>query len=215
MSVAVIPRELIGSRDRYPLSGTRRWCKRVTDIAISLAALLLLSPILIACILIIKRSDPGPAIYSQWRVGMGGRLFRIYKLRTMRMKAESESGAVCARPDDERVIACCRWMRRSHVDELPQLINILTGQMSLVGPRPERPEIHTAVTRKLPEFEQRLSVKPGLTGLAQVRNGYTNDLPGCRCKLDYDLQYIQRAGLWMDIKLILSTIPKIWDREAC
>lgn len=215
MSVALSTPELLNQN----LSGVKTtggsWCKRLVDILFALVALVLLMPILLFCIALIKLSDPGPAIYSQWRVGSGGRLFRIYKLRTMRMTAEHDTGAVCALPDDSRVIASCRWMRRSHVDELPQLINILTGQMSLVGPRPERPEIHTAITRELPEFEQRLSVKPGLTGLAQVRNGYTNDLAGSRCKLDYDLQYIRRAGLWMDIKLIMSTIPKVWDREAC
>ena len=106
-------------------------------------------------------------------------------------------------------------MRRSHVDELPQLWNILRGEMSLVGPRPERPEIINELARQLPRFERRLAVTPGLTGLAQIRNGYTNDVTGAQKKLNYDLIYIRRMNWFNELKLLLGTVPKIWDRAAC
>jgi lipopolysaccharide/colanic/teichoic acid biosynthesis glycosyltransferase len=106
-------------------------------------------------------------------------------------------------------------MRRSHVDELPQAFNILRGQMTLVGPRPERPEVIEQLRRDLPVFERRLIGKPGITGLAQVRNGYTHDLRGMRVKLDYDLQYLRRRSVLNDLRLLLQTIPKLWDRAAC
>ncbi len=188
--------------------------KRALDVVLGLILLLLCVPLLAVCVALIKASDAGPAIYSQWRVGKDGRLFRIYKLRTMRFSAEDDTGAVCAQSDDRRVIGVCRWMRHSHIDELPQLWNIIVGEMALVGPRPERPEIHQRICEALPEFRRRLEVKPGLTGLAQLRNGYTNDLAGNRRKLEFDMDYL-RAMTWReDLKLLLLTVPKFWDRKA-
>ena len=189
--------------------------KRVLDILIGGAALLAAAPVIVLCLIIIKRIDPGPAVFCQWRVGRGGRMFRIYKLRTMRLGAEYATGAVFASSADDRIIPGCRWMRHSHVDELPQLWNILRGEMSLVGPRPERPELIDNLIKKLPRFEQRLAVLPGLTGLAQIRNGYTNDIAGARKKLAYDLLYIRRMNWINEIKLLLGTLPKVWDRAAC
>jgi lipopolysaccharide/colanic/teichoic acid biosynthesis glycosyltransferase len=188
--------------------------KRMLDVVLGSLAAIICAPVLGLCVLLIKLSDPGPAIYAQWRVGRHGRLFRIYKLRTMRYRAEHGTGAVCAQLDDQRVMAVCRWMRQSHVDELPQLWNIISGEMSLVGPRPERPEIHERICEMLPEFRQRLAVKPGLTGLAQLRNGYTNDLGGNKRKLEYDLVYIGRMNWWTELKLLVLTVPKFWDRKA-
>ena len=188
---------------------------RLIDIAGALVGLVVLGPVILAGALIVKVTDPGPAFYTQWRVGHRGRLFRIYKLRTMYRGAERSSGAIFSSPQDGRVLPCGRWMRRSHIDELPQLINILKGEMSLVGPRPERPEIFQQITRQLPEFTERLAVRPGVTGLAQLRNGYTNDLNGHRRKLAYDLLYIRRTNPWMDLKLILGTVTRLWDRNAC
>ena len=126
-----------------------------------------------------------------------------------------EEGVQWASKDDPRVLSGCQWMRKSHADELPQLFNILVGQMSMVGPRPERPEIFTQLSNELPEIEMRLVTRPGLTGLAQVRNGYTNDIEGMRRKLAYDLRYLRRHSLTGDIKLMLATLPRLWDSTAC
>lgn len=176
--------------------------------------LLTLAPVLLGCAVWIKLTDGGPVMYRQWRVGRNGRLFRIYKFRTMTVQAER--GAACfATKDDPRVLAGCRWMRTSHVDELPQLLNILAGHMSLVGPRPERPEVFAQMRVPLPGIERRLATRPGLTGLAQVLNGYTNDLPGMRRKLALDLRYLRRQSLMNDLRLMFQTFPKFWDRAAC
>ncbi len=188
--------------------------KRLLDVSLASMGLLLSAPLLLACAVWIKCRNPGPAFYRQWRVGRNGRLFIIHKLRTMRLDAERGRGAICAAPGDARIIPGCAWMRRSHVDELPQLWNILMGQMSVVGPRPERPEIIRLVASELPDFETRLIVKPGLTGLAQLKNGYANDVNGLRRKLEYDLQYIAAMSSWKDLKLIFQTLPRVWDQAA-
>lgn len=188
--------------------------KRLLDVTLASIGLLLTSPLLLVCAIWIKCRNPGPAFYRQWRVGRNGRMFIIHKLRTMRLDAERGRGAICAAAGDSRIIPGCAWMRRSHLDELPQLWNILRGQMSVVGPRPERPEIIQLVAGELPEFESRLVVKPGLTGLAQLRNGYANDVSGLRKKLEYDLQYIAAMSCWKDLKLIFQTLPRVWDQAA-
>ncbi len=189
-------------------------CKRGLDITLAGIGLILATPLLIACGLWIRRCDGGPALYRQWRVGHRGWLFPIYKLRTMIQDAEHNSGARFAHRGDPRILPGCGWMRKSHIDELPQLWNILAGHMSLVGPRPERPEIIDQLRESLPGIERRLAAAPGLTGLAQVRNGYANDLPGSRRKLAYDLLYLKNQSLRHDLSLLLRTIPRIWDRTA-
>lgn len=188
--------------------------KRVLDILASALGLVLLSPVMLLCVLWIKSVDGGPVLYRQWRVGRDGWLFKIYKFRTMSLDAERE-GVKCASDSDPRVLPGCQWVRKSHVDELPQLINILLGHMSLVGPRPERPEIIEELRGDLPGIERRLAAAPGLTGLAQVRNGYSNDVAGMRRKLAYDLRYLRSRSLVSDVKLILETIPRVWDPTAC
>jgi len=132
----------------------------------------------------------------------------------MYIDAEAQGQAVKAGANDPRVIPICRWMRRSHIDELPQLLNILHGEMSLVGPRPERPELFEELNRQLPKFEQRLAVKPGLTGLAQIYNGYDTDAASVRRKLDYDLNYIDNMSLNIDLKLLMATFSKFYDQGA-
>ena len=188
--------------------------KRLTDIAAAAAGIVLTMPLLLLCGLWIKVLDGGPALYQQWRVGQDGWMFRIQKLRTMRLDAEESGLAQFAVTGDPRVLPGCSWMRRSHVDELPQLWNILRGEMSLVGPRPERPEMLEWLRGHMPLIGRRLVVPPGLTGLAQVRNGYTNDLAGARRKQAFDLRYLRRLSLLADLSLILQTVPKIWDRGA-
>jgi lipopolysaccharide/colanic/teichoic acid biosynthesis glycosyltransferase len=189
-------------------------CKRALDVAGAAVGLVLVAPVLAACALWIKIADRGPVFYTQWRVGQDGWLFRIYKLRTMAQRAEACGDARFASTRDPRILRGCAWMRRSHVDELPQLLNILFGQMSLVGPRPERPEIMEQLRRDVPGIDRRLAMKPGLTGLAQVRNGYTNDVKGTRRKLAYDLQYLRHRSIRNDITLLLQTIPRVWDQSA-
>lgn len=188
--------------------------KRTVDILASLVGLVIVSPLLLGCAIWIRLADGGPVIFTQWRVGRDGWLFRLYKLRTMRLDAEQLGVARFASIGDPRVLPGCGWMRRSHVDELPQLWNILRGEMSLVGPRPERPEIFERLSETLPGMERRLAAVPGLTGLAQVRNGYSNDLAGMRRKLAYDLRYLRARSVLTDLRLILQTLPCVWDRSA-
>lgn len=188
--------------------------KRMVDLCGALLALLLFSPVLLIAAIWVKVTDGGPVFYRQYRVGRDGKLFRIWKLRTMRTDAEKD-GPRFATDNDPRIVRGCGWMRTSHIDELPQLLNILRGDMSLVGPRPERPELLDQLRADLPGVDRRLAATPGITGLAQVVNGYTNDLDGMRRKLDLDLRYLEQRSIRLDIRLILKTIPRFWDRTAC
>lgn len=188
--------------------------KRLMDIGGSAVGLLVLLPLLAFCAVWIRLVDGGPVFYSQWRVGTDGWLFKIYKFRTMGMNAEKPGSAQWAAKSDPRVLWGCNWMRRSHVDELPQLWNILKGDMSLVGPRPERPEMVEQLRKDIPAIELRLAGRPGLTGLAQVKHGYTNDLAGARRKVAFDLRYLRRRSVLSDLKLLLATFPKVWDQAA-
>ena len=188
--------------------------KEVADIVLGFLAFVLCLPVLIVCAAIIKLSSSGPVLYRQQRVGKGGRLFMMYKLRTMRTNAESASGAVWAARGDPRVLPACRWMRRSHVDELPQLINVIRGDMSLVGPRPERPEILSQLEETYPDVRKRLAVRPGITGLAQVRNGYDTTVDAFRAKLEADLEYIERRNWSTEFRIMAATVGKLHDRTA-
>jgi lipopolysaccharide/colanic/teichoic acid biosynthesis glycosyltransferase len=188
--------------------------KELVDILLGGLLLVLFLPLLAVCAVLIKLSSRGPVLFSQVRVGRGGRLFRMYKLRTMRQDAEAGSGAVWASAEDPRVIGLCRWMRRGHVDELPQLINVILGQMSLVGPRPERPEILAELEKRYPNVRERLQVRPGITGLAQIRNGYDTDVEAFRHKLEYDLEYIRNQRWSQEVKILVGTLPKFRDHTA-
>lgn len=202
------------------LSRRERWrgqafaaLKRTLDVVGALLGLAAATPVFLVCGLWVWALEGRPLLYAQWRVGRNGRLFRLLKLRTMRLDAERD-GARFSEVDDARILRGCAWMRKTHVDELPQLINVLLGHMSLVGPRPERPEMIERLRTDLPAIERRLAVRPGLTGLAQVRNGYSNDLRGARRKLAYDLWYLRRQSLWQDLRLLVQTVPKVWDQLA-
>lgn len=189
--------------------------KEALDLMGAALLLVLFLPVMLLCAAMIKLADPaGEVVYRQVRVGLNGRLFTIYKLRTMYIDAEKHGKAMRAGEDDPRIIPWCRWMRKSHVDELPQLFNIVCGEMSLVGPRPERPELFEDLNRELPNFGQRLAVKPGLTGLAQIKNGYDTDLDSVRRKLQFDLEYIQNMGLGLELRLLAATLGKFRDRGA-
>jgi lipopolysaccharide/colanic/teichoic acid biosynthesis glycosyltransferase len=188
--------------------------KEVLDIVLGFLLLVVALPLLAICALIIKLSSRGPVIFTQTRVGKDGRPFRMYKLRTMHRDAESATGAVWARAGDPRVIRACGWMRRSHVDELPQLVNVINGTMSLIGPRPERPEILAELEKVYPDVRKRLKVRPGITGLAQVRNGYDTSVEAFRHKLAADLEYIERQNWTTEFRILASTVTKLNDHTA-
>ena len=179
--------------------------KRLMDIIFSMIGLVISSPIFIIVTVMIKLTDSGPAFYKQKRMTIDGREFEIYKFRTMIQNAEKMSGPQLARDQDERILPVGRFLRRFRLDELPQLINVIKGDMSLVGPRPERPELATEIVKTIPEFSYRLKVKAGLTGYAQIYGKYNTTSYD---KLKLDLTYIRNFSVWLDIKLILMT-PKI------
>jgi lipopolysaccharide/colanic/teichoic acid biosynthesis glycosyltransferase len=138
----------------------------------------------------------------------------MYKLRTMRVDAESHSGAVWAAERDPRIMPACRWMRRCHVDELPQLINVIKGDMSLVGPRPERPEILDELEKVYPDIRKRLGVRPGITGLAQIQHGYDTTVEAYRRKLEADLEYIDSRRWSNELRILAATAAKVVDTSA-
>lgn len=197
----------------------RRAYKRPLDLAIILSAHLLLAPIWLLIWTLVPVAvwleDRGPVFYRQRRVGMNRREFDVFKFRTMIPDAEKLTGPVWAAENDMRVTRVGRVLRRTALDELPQLINILRGDMSFVGPRSERPELHARFVREIPGFEKRLSVRPGLTGAAQVNGEY--DLAPAE-KLRYDLNYIEHMNLWTDCRLVIRSIAKTlslgWDRRG-
>ena len=188
-----------------------RVCKRTMDIVCSGLALLVLSPVLGVVALLIHREDKGPVLYRQQRLTRGGRTFDIVKFRSMRVDAEKDGVARLASENDDRITCIGKVIRATRLDELPQLWNILKGDMSIVGPRPERPEIAARYEAELPEFKARLLVKAGLTGYAQVHGKY-NSTP--EDKLQMDLMYISDMSIMMDLRLILQTIQIIFHKDS-
>jgi lipopolysaccharide/colanic/teichoic acid biosynthesis glycosyltransferase len=182
--------------------------KPLLDVALALVLLLISAPIIGVAMLLVKLSSRGPAIYTQERLGLRGKVFTIFKIRTMYADSEKHCGPTWSVPGDPRVTPVGWLLRRSHVDELPQVINILMGEMSLVGPRPERPEFLELLERDLPDYCRRLSVRPGLTGLAQVQQPPDVDLFSVHRKLSYDLYYVDRFNTWLDFRVILGTLLK-------
>ncbi len=188
----------------------QRIVKRTMDIAISVVALVVLSPIMGVAALAIKLHDGGPVLFRQSRLTQGGKEFKVCKFRSMRVNAE-QNGAQMAENDDERITKIGKFLRTIRFDELPQLFNILSGDMSIVGPRPERPEFYETFTMELPEFDLRLKAKAGLTGYAQIYGRY-NTTP--RDKLNMDLFYIENFSLLQDIKLMVMTVKVLFLKES-
>lgn len=184
--------------------------KRIMDILVSLAVLIVTSPFLLVSAILIKAYDKGPVFYTQERLTLDGKTFQILKFRTMVVESETESGARLCRKDDDRITPIGRFLRRTHMDELPQIFNILKGEMSFVGPRPERPSIAAEYEKEIPEFRFRLKVKAGLTGYAQIYGKY-NTTPYDKLKLD--LFYIRNFSLWLDLKLIMLTFKVVFQKE--
>ena len=181
--------------------------KRLTDILLSLAALGVFSPFMLITAIAIKIYDGGPILYKQLRLTKDGKQFYIYKFRSMRVDAEKDGVARLAQKNDDRITPIGKLIRKCRLDELPQLINILRGDMSFIGPRPERPEIIAQYTEVMPEFAFRMKVKAGLAGFAQVYGKY-NTSPYDKLKLD--LTYIENYSVWLDLKLMLLTLKVLF-----
>jgi sugar transferase (PEP-CTERM system associated) len=183
-----------------------RGTKRVVETAAAALALVLCAPLLGLLALLVRLETPGPGFLRQGRVGMKGRLFTLYKLRTMGADAEAATGPVWAAPDDDpRITRLGRILRKLRLDELPQLINVLKGEMSFVGPRPERPHFVENLRKVIPYYDERHTVRPGITGWAQVKFGYGSTIEDSECKLQFDLYYIKNMSLFLDLAIVLDT----------
>jgi len=218
------------SAERPPLPAQR--ARRLLNLTAALVLILLTLPIWVVIALAIKLTSRGPVFYTQTRIGLdsrgtdirkddprrrqdlGGRPFKIYKFRTMRVDAEHKSGAVWAQKHDGRVTPLGRWLRAHRLDELPQLINVLRGEMNVVGPRPERPTIFAELREQIPNYHIRQRAAPGITGHAQVNLEYDASLEDVRRKVAYDLEYIERAGFWEDLKIMAKTVPVMLFRRG-
>jgi len=192
----------------------RRFRKRMSDIVASLVLLTLSAPVMLLTAIAIRLESPGPVIYRQPRVGLGGRLFMCLKFRSMCIDAESDGVARWAQKSDPRITRVGDFIRKTRIDELPQLFSVLTGQMSLVGPRPERPSFVDQLKTSIPFYELRHSVKPGITGWAQVRYHYGGSLEDARRKHQFDLYYVKNNSLLLDLLVVLETVSVVLFREG-
>lgn len=176
------------------------------------AAVLLLPalPVMGLLVLVVRLTSRGPGIYRQARVGLGGKTFTMYKLRTMRVDAEAESGPVWTADRDPRITAVGRLLRRLHLDEFPQLFNVLKGEMALIGPRPERPEFTMLLAGEIPGYLDRLAVRPGITGLAQINLPPDTDIESVRRKLVLDLEYVAEGALLFDLRIFAATFLRLF-----
>ncbi|MGH7718244.1 MAG: sugar transferase [Gemmatimonadaceae bacterium] len=214
-----------------PLSRSER-ANRVVNIMLATIALIVLSPLLLAVAIAVKLSSRGPVLYTQTRVGLdrrgnrivalydrrlrdhGGRIFTIYKFRSMYADAEQHTGAVWATQGDPRVTPVGRFLRAYRLDELPQLINVIKGDMNIVGPRPERPSIFARLCEDISEYPLRQRAKPGITGWAQINHAYDACLDDVRTKVRYDLEYLQRQSLAEDLRIMFKTVPVMLFRRG-
>lgn len=205
---------------------------RALNVAVALLGIAVTLPLWLVIAVAIKLTSRGPVFYTQTRVGLdaragrpprddsrrvqdlGGRPFSIIKFRTMRPDAEAGRGAVWARTDDDRVTLVGKWLRRSRLDELPQLINVLRGDMNVVGPRPERPQLIEELRTRIPAYQQRQRVRPGITGHAQVHLQYDTSIDDVRRKVQHDLEYIATRSLWQDVLIMLKTLPVMFFRRG-
>lgn len=198
----------------HPLSAWDRFLKRLIDIFISTIVLTILFPFMAFTAFLIKLDSRGPVLYRQKRIGFRGTEFTLYKFRSMVSDAEKHTGPVWARKNDTRITRVGKFMRPLRIDELPQLINVLKGDMSFVGPRPERPAFVDKLHRAIPLYTLRLNVHPGITGLAQVKHKYDTSVESVKHKLRYDLHYINNMSLRMDLKILFKTILTVLKQEG-
>lgn len=187
--------------------GTR--VKAAADLGLAAALLVPGIPLMLACMFLVRVTSAGPAVYTQSRVGRGGRVFTLYKIRTMSHECESLTGPRWSMPGDPRITPVGKVLRRLHLDELPQLFNVLRGDMSLVGPRPERPEIVKRLRQLVPGYDRRHAVKPGITGFAQVHLPPDSCVRSVKNKLVYDLFYIRNRSVRMELYIAVATALKL------
>ncbi len=192
-----------------PMPSWEKGTKRLFDIVLSLAILAVTAPILIVVVLLVRLSSKGPAIFAQERVGRFGKPYTMYKFRTMVADAEKATGPVWAKENDPRITPLGRWLRKTRIDELPQLFNVLKGEMSFVGPRPERAHFVEQFKKQIPLYTRRLNVRPGITGWAQVKWKYDASLEDVKEKTKYDLFYVENMSLRMDFKILFNTIMTV------
>jgi lipopolysaccharide/colanic/teichoic acid biosynthesis glycosyltransferase len=188
--------------------------KRAIDILFALPTLLVALPIIAVLAVLVKLTSRGPAFYIQERVGKDGRHFKMVKLRTMTADAETKTGPVWAAPNDPRETPLGSFLRRTHLDELPQIWNVLKGDMSLIGPRPERPVFVEQFRQQIPDYTERLRVRPGITGWAQVHHRYDETLEDVRRKVAYDKEYIARMGWGIDLRILWATLGQMLHRRG-
>ena len=192
----------------------RRFAKRTFDIVTSATLLALASPLMLITMILIKLDSPGPVIYRQERVGLAGRSFMCLKFRSMRSDAEKDGVARWATKNDSRVTRIGSFLRKTRIDELPQLISVLKGEMSMVGPRPERPSFVAQLREQIPYYDVRHSIKPGVTGWAQVRYSYGASVEDARRKHQFDLYYVKNNSLFLDLIILIETVSVVLFREG-
>lgn len=208
------------------------WMHRALNVSVAVVAIVFMAPFAALIALLVKLSSPGPVLYSQTRVGLdrrafrgdrhqtrreedlGGRVFTIYKFRSMRVDAEVPGEAVWASKDDPRITAIGDFLRKTRLDELPQLWNVVCGQMNVVGPRPERPSIFLTLRTQIDNYHLRQRVKPGITGWAQINQAYDSCLDDVRNKVALDLEYINNRTLWLDMRIMVRTLPVMIGRKG-
>ena len=190
-----------------------QFAARLVDVTVSFVALIVLCPLLLFVALLVKADSKGPAIYRQERLGLRGKPFTLLKFRSMRTDAEA-SGPVWASQRDPRVTRVGRFLRATRLDELPQLWNVLKGDMALIGPRPERPHFVETLASEIPHFRARMLVKPGLTGWAQVNFRYGASIEDARVKLSYDLYYVKHRNFRMNVRIVLGTAKVMLRKEG-
>jgi lipopolysaccharide/colanic/teichoic acid biosynthesis glycosyltransferase len=205
--------------------------RRLLNVSVASVGIIVTAPIMLVVAVLVRLTSRGPVIYTQTRVGLdqrtpgmgenrrrakdlGGKPFQIYKFRTMRADAEARSGAVWATPADPRLTLVGGFLRQYRLDELPQLFNVLKGDMNIVGPRPERPQLFETLKESVEFYQLRQRAKPGITGLAQVSQAYDGCLDDVRRKVQYDLEYLRRRSLAQDIKIMLKTVPVVLFRRG-
>jgi sugar transferase (PEP-CTERM system associated) len=199
------PSQLIFSSTELGPNPKRVALQSIYSMAAAVIATLIASPVMLCVAVLIKLTSRGPALFRQQRVGKNDRLFTLYKFRSMVKDAEAHSGAVWAKRDDPRITPVGRWLRKLRLDELPQLFNVLRGEMSIVGPRPERPEFVTELEKRIPYYRHRHCIKPGITGWAQINHKYGDTMEDTVVKLEYDLYYIKNLAPALDAVIMLRT----------
>lgn len=183
--------------------------KEAADMALAVVLLVLTGPLILGLMALVRLTSEGTGLYAQVRLGRDGRRYMIYKIRTMSHNCEAKSGPQWSTTGDPRITALGRWLRKTHLDELPQLWNVLRGDMSLVGPRPERPEFVQQLEQVIPNYRTRLAVRPGITGLAQVQLPPDEDFAGVSRKVACDAVYVELMGPWLDLRIVVGTAMKI------